>query len=212
MELTYPSIIAELKPRSPRDGDLLGTRDIFSLAGDYEAGGAVALSVLTAPSFGGDVETLARVKRRVDVPVLYKDFVIDEFQVHEAFGYGADAVLLIESVSPVGALLDLVDDLGLDAVVECHSAAEIERAASAGADLIGINNRDLKTFRVDLETTARLAECVPRYAKLISESGVRTPADARYLFECGADALLIGTAVMQAANPKEFIQQCLQCV
>jgi indole-3-glycerol phosphate synthase len=212
IELTAPAIIAELKPRSPREGDLLGTREILALAAAYEAGGAAAISVLTSPSFGGAVETLARVKRSVDIPVLSKDFVLDEFQVREAFGYGADAVLLIAALSPVEKLLDVVDDLGLDAVVECHSAEEIERAANAGADLIGINNRDLRTFSVDLETTARLAAGVPRYAKLISESGVRGPEDARYLFECGADALLIGTAVMKAANPQEFIQQCRQCV
>ncbi len=212
IELTSPAIIAELKPRSPREGDLIGTRELLDLTTAYEAGGAAAISVLTAPSFGGAVETLAQVKRRVDIPVLAKDFVLDEFQVREAFSYGADAVLLIAALSPVEQLLDVVDDLGLDAVVECHSAEEIERAANAGADLIGINNRDLRTFRVDLETTARLAAGVPRYADLISESGVRGPEDARYLFLCGADAVLIGTALMKAANPQEFIQQCRQCV
>ena len=212
IELASPAIIAELKPRSPREGDLIGTRELLELATTYEAGGAAAISVLTAPSFGGAVETLAQVTRRVDVPVLAKDFVLDEFQIREACSYGADAVLLMAALSPVEQLLDVVDDLGLDAVVECHSAEEIERAASAGADLIGINNRDLRTFRVDLETTARLAAAVPRYAQLISESGVREPADARYLFACGADALLIGTALMKAANPQEFIQLCRQCV
>lgn len=210
IELTAPAIIAELKPRSPREGDLLGMREILDLAAAYEAGGAAAISVLTSPAFGGAVETLARVKRRAAMPVLAKDFVLEEFQVREAFSYGADAVLLIAALSPLGQLLDVVDELGLDAIVECHSAEEIDRAANAGADLIGINNRDLRTFSVDLETTARLAAGVPRYAQLISESGVRWPADAQYLFTCGADAVLIGTALMKAANPEEFIQQCRQ--
>jgi indole-3-glycerol phosphate synthase len=204
------AIIAELKPRSPRDGDLIGTRDILLLAGEYEEGGAVALCVLTSPHFGGDVENVSKVKRSVGVPVLYKDFVVDEYQVWEGFGYGADAVLLIESISPVEQLLDVVDDLGLEAVVECHSAEEIEEAVNAGAKLIGINNRNLRTFTVDLETTAKLAEYVPGDSIMISESGVKTPADARYLFECGADALLIGTALMRSGNPKEFIKSCLE--
>jgi indole-3-glycerol phosphate synthase len=202
------AIIAEIKPRSPREGDLIGNRDILTLASEYEEGGATALSVITSPHFGGKVENVSKVKRSVSVPVLYKDFVVDEYQVWEGFGYGADAVLLIESISPVAKLLDLVDDLGLEAVVECHSAEEIEKAINAGAKLIGINNRNLRTLTVDLETTAKLAEYVPEDRIMISESGVKTPADARYLFECGADALLIGTALMRSGNPKEFIQLC----
>ena len=202
------SIIAELKPRSPTEGDLIGSRDILTLAGEYEEGGATALSVITSPHFGGKVETVSRVKSTVSVPVLYKDFVVDEYQVWESFGYGADALLLIEGISPVEKLLDLVDELGLEAVVECHSAEEIEGALNAGAELIGINNRDLRTFTVDLETTARLSVYVPEDRIMISESGVKTPADARYLFDCGADALLIGTALMRSENPREFIALC----
>ena len=204
------AIIAEIKPRSPLDGDLIGNRDVLSLAGEYQEGGATALSVITSPYFGGDVENVSKVKRCVSVPVLYKDFVVDEYQVWEGFGYGADALLLIESISPVEKLLDVVDDLGLEAVVECHSGEEIEKAVNAGAKLIGINNRNLRTFTVNLETTAKLAEYVPGDSIMISESGVKTPADARYLFECGADALLIGTALMRSGNPKEFIKSCLE--
>ena len=203
------SIIAELKPRSPTEGDLIGNRDILTLASEYEVGGATALSVITSPHFGGKVETVSRVKSSVSIPVLCKDFVVDEYQVWESFGYGADALLLIEGISPVEKLLELVDELGLEAVVECHSAEEIEGAVDAGAKLIGINNRNLRTFTVDLETTAKLAEYVPGDSIMISESGVKTPADARYLFECGADALLIGTALMRSGNPKEFIKSCL---
>jgi indole-3-glycerol phosphate synthase len=202
------SIIAEIKPRSPMEGDLIGTRDVVSLAGEYVEGGAAALSVLTSPFFGGKVENVSLVREKMSIPVLYKDFVVDEYQVREAFGYGADALLLIEGISPVEKLLEVVDDLGLEAIVECHSERDIEAAVHAGAELIGINNRDLKTFAVDLETTARLSEYASNGRLLISESGVRTPTDARYLFECGADALLIGTALMRSQNPKEFIKAC----
>jgi indole-3-glycerol phosphate synthase len=203
------AIIAEIKPHSPSEGDLIGTRDILSLARAYEEGGATALSVLTSSYFGGQVDNVSLVKESVNIPVLYKDFVLDEYQVREGFGYGADAILLIESISPVEKLLDVVDDLELEALVECHSAEEIEKALNAGARLIGINNRNLKTFSVDLETTAQLAEYVPKNRLLISESGIKTPADANYLFACGANALLIGTALMRSEDPKEFIQSCL---
>jgi indole-3-glycerol phosphate synthase len=203
------AIIAEIKPRSPSAGDLLGARDAFAIARDYEDGGAVAISVLVAPAFGGAVETVSGVKGAVTIPVLYKDFIIDDFQIWEGFSYGADAVLLIEGISPVERLMSLVDDLGMEAIVECHTAEDIERAIAVGAELLGINNRDLKTLTVDLETTAQLAESVPGSKLLISESGVKTPSDASYLFDCGADALLIGTALMEASNQKEFIQVCM---
>jgi len=208
IKIPYKSIIAEIKPKSPKDGDLIGNRDILALASEYEEGGASALSVLTSPYFGGAVENVSIVKERAEIPVLYKDFVVDEYQIMEGYGYGADAILLIEGISPVEKLLDVVADLGLEAVVECHSMEEIEKAVNAGAELIGINNRNLRTFAVDLETTARLSEYVSEDTILISESGVKTPEDASYLFECGADALLIGTALMRSENPKEFIRVC----
>jgi len=204
----YKSIIAEIKPKSPTDGDLIGNRDVVSIAGEYVEGGAVAISVLTSHHFGGKVENVSIVKSRVSIPVLYKDFVVDEYQIQEGFGYGADAILLIEGISPVEKLLDVVDDLGLKAVVECHSVEEIENAVNAGAEIIGINNRNLRTLAVDIETTTRLSEYVPEDTIQISESGVRTPTDAGYLFDCGADALLIGTALMRAENPREFIRLC----
>ena len=207
---TDKAIIAELKPRSPSEGNLIGNRDVLSLAIAYEDGGAAALSVLTSPYFGGTVETVSLVKGSVRIPALYKDFVVDDYQIFEGFGYGADAILLIEGISPVEQLLDVVDDLGLEALVECHSAEEIEAAVNAGADIIGINNRDLRTLTVDIETTSRLADYVPRNKILISESGVKTAADARYLFACGANALLIGTALMRSEDPKEFIRTCLE--
>ncbi|MBA5942425.1 MAG: indole-3-glycerol-phosphate synthase [Methanophagales archaeon] len=203
------AIIGEIKPRSPRDGDLIRNRDVSSLAGEYEEGGAAAISVLTSHYFGGSLDNLAIVKKRANIPVLHKDFIVDEYQILEGFGYGADAVLLIEGISPVEELLNLVDDLELEAVIECHSVEEIEKAVNTGAKLIGINNRNLKTFTVDLETTARLAEYVPADRILISESGVRTVADVRYLFDCGADAILIGTTLMRATNPVEFIRACV---
>ncbi len=203
------SIIAEIKPKSPTNGALIGIRDVSSIASEYAEGGAVAISVLTSPHFGGKVENVSIVKGGAGVPVLYKDFVLDEYQVREGYGSGADAVLLIEGISPVEKLLDVVADLGLEAVVECHSAEEIEEAVNAGAEIIGINNRNLRTLAVDIETTAQLAEYVPEDRILISESGVKTAADASYLFDCGADALLIGTALMRSENPKEFIRACL---
>lgn len=212
IESTYKAIITEIKPRSPSEGDLIGNRDILTLADEYVKGGAAALSVLTSPYFGAEVENVSIVKERAGIPVLYKDFVVDEYQIREAFGYGADAVLLIEGISPVEKLLDVVDDLGLEAVVECHSAEDIGDALNAGAEIIGINNRDLRTFNVDIQTTARLTEYVPWTTTMISESGVKTPADASYLFECGADALLIGTTLMRAENPKEFIRSCQEWV
>jgi len=208
----YKSIIAELKPRSPSEGDLMGNRDVLSLAGEYEEGGATAISVLTSPYFGGAVENVSIVKERATIPVLYKDFVVDEYQIREGYGCGADAVLLIEGISPVERLLDVVEDLGLDAIVECHSAGDIEKAVSAGAKIVGINNRDLRTLEVDIKTTERLLGYVPEDTILISESGVKTPADASYLFDCGADALLIGTALMRSPNPKEFIKSCQEWV
>jgi indole-3-glycerol phosphate synthase len=203
------SIIAEIKPKSPTNGALIGNRDVVSIAGEYVEGGAVAISVLTSPYFGGKVENVSTVKGGVSIPVLYKGFVLDEYQILEGFGYGADAVLLIEGISPVGKLLDVVADLGLEAVVECHSVEDIEKAINAGAEIIGINNRNLRTLAVDIETTARLAEYVPEDRIMIGESGVKTAADASYLFDCGADALLIGTALMRSENPKEFIKACL---
>lgn len=213
-DMANRAIIAEIKPRSPWNRDLIDirnrNRDVSSLAGKYEEGGAAAISVLTSHYFGAALDNLAIVKKKANIPVLHKDFILDEYQILEGFGYGADVVLLIEGISPVERLLNLVDDLELEAVVECHSAEEIERAVNTGAKLIGINNRNLRTFTADLGTTARLAEYVPADRMLISESGVRTVADVRYLFDHGADAILIGTALMKATNPVEFIRACVE--
>lgn len=198
-------IIAEIKPKSPSIGVLRRNLDVITLAEEYEEGGAIGLSVLTEPTyFGGSLEDLARVKKSVALPVLMKDFIIDEYQVHEGAAHEADAVLLIASClgDELDDFLNLTDKLGLEALVECHSVRDIEKAVGAGARMIGINNRNLRTLEIDLNITKELAKHVPKDKILVSESGVKSPEDVRFLLKSGATAVLVGTALMKAGNPK----------
>ena len=191
-------VVAEVKPTSPTTE---GTRDAdpVQLAEQMVAGGAAALSVLTEPDhFGGSPENLRRVREAVDVPVLRKDFILSESQLDTV---EADLVLLI--VRFVGDdLPDLVDaarERGFQPLVEVHDRAELERAVEAGADVIGVNNRDLAELEVDLETFESVAPHVPDDVTLIAESGIASPADARRMREAGADGLLVGSAIMSGA-------------
>jgi indole-3-glycerol phosphate synthase len=200
-----PRVIAELKPRSPSRGEIRPDFDGVACARAYAAAGAAAISVLTdARFFGGSLDLLAQVREAVALPLLRKDFVLDAYQVDEARVAGADAVLLIAAALDRCSLEGLrrhAETLGLDALVEVHDESELETALAAGADLIGINNRDLRSFEVDLGVCERLAGKVPEGCVVVAESGIFTPADWERLEAAGAHAFLVGEALMREADP-----------
>lgn len=194
------SVIAEFKRRSPSAGWLAQGADAAQVARDYEAAGADAISVLTERNhFGGSPNDLARIRERTDLPLLRKDFILDEYQVYESRAIGADAVLLMASVlrgDGLRRMMTRVDATGLEALVEVHSEAELADALDAGATMVGINNRDLDTLAVDLSTVERLRPMVPDGVVVVSESGCRDEADVDRLVGIGVDAVLIGGALM----------------
>lgn len=197
------SVIAEVKRASPSAGQLASIDDPAELARSYAAGGAAAISVLTeSRRFGGSLADLAAVRAAVDVPVLRKDFVISSYQLWEARAVGADMVLLMASVLEQQALLCLIDraqSIGLTPLVEAHTATEVERSLVAGARLLGVNNRDLTTLRVDLATFASLAPMIPDSVVRVAESGIRGPHDVFELAQAGADAVLVGTSLVSGS-------------
>jgi indole-3-glycerol phosphate synthase len=199
------AIIAEFKRHSPSAGAIQSAADPLLLARLYESGGAAAMSVLTEPEhFHGSLDDLRSVASAVALPLLRKDFTVDRHQVYEAAVAGAEAVLvIIAGMSDADALklLDAAHLVHLDALVEVHTAEELYRAAALGAQLIGVNNRNLKTLKVDLETSIRLAELAPAAATLVAESGLRTRADVARLQSAGYKAFLIGETLMRAADP-----------
>ena len=194
-------LLAEVKRRSPSAGEIRPGADPVEVAQAYQEGGAAALSVLTDRQFfGGELDFLVRVRQSVTLPVLRKDFVIDALQVHEARAAGADAVLLIVRILSDAQLADLhglVRELGMDALVEVHTAGEMERALAAGCTLAGVNNRDLSTFVTDLDLSIRLAAAVSGEVTLVAESGIRTAADVDRLGAAGFDAILVGESLMR---------------
>jgi indole-3-glycerol phosphate synthase len=199
-----PAVIAELKRASPSRGRIREMYDPAALARSYAAGGAAALSVLTdGPFFQGALEHLAAARAASGLPCLEKDFVVDPYQIEEARAWGADAILVIvAAVRDLGReLLAAAAEAGLDALVEVHTADEMAWARAAGATLVGINNRDLATFTVDLAMTERLAPDAPPGAVLVAESGIRTAADAVRVQAAGAQAILVGEAFMAHDDP-----------
>jgi indole-3-glycerol phosphate synthase len=207
------NVIAECKRRSPSKGVLTATYQPAALAAAYERGGAVAISVLTEPTFfDGSLDHLTAVRRAVSLPLLRKDFIIDEYQLHEARANGADAVLLIVAALEQGSLEMLqrqAHALGLAALVEVHDADEARRAVDAGARLIGVNNRNLRTLAVDLEASHRLATLMPRDAIAISESGIHTREDLERLRADGYRAFLIGERFMVHEDPARAIGELI---
>lgn len=195
-------LIAEVKKASPSAGIINAEVDPVAQAITYAESGASAISVLTDEKFfSGKLDYLVRIRSKIDVPVLRKDFTIHEAQIYESSAVGADAILLIVaalSEDDLRRFLDVAGSLGLDALVEVHDEEEMERALSTDATLIGINNRNLRTFETDLETTARLAKMTGENHLVVSESGIRTPADARFAREAGARALLVGETLMRS--------------
>jgi indole-3-glycerol phosphate synthase len=205
------NIIAEFKRRSPSKGIIRPDADLVQIVKSYEAGGAAAISVLTEEDyFSGSLGDLRTVKANVRLPVLRKDFVFDEYQVYESTAAGADAILLIVAVLDDDLLLRLrrlaEDELGLDALVEVHTRDEMSRAAASGANLIGVNNRDLRTFEVSLETSLSLAREAPTDAVLISESGLRTGEDLSRLHAAGFRGFLIGETFMRSDDPEQALR------
>jgi indole-3-glycerol phosphate synthase len=200
-----PRVIAEIKRRSPSRGEIRADFDPVALAKAFAEAGAAALSVLTDERyFGGRLEYLELVREAADVPVLRKDFAIDTYQIDEARARGADAVLLIVAAFAGGggarrlaALRERAAELGLDALVEVHDASELDAALAIGADLVGINNRNLRTFEVDLGTTEGLAGRIPEGVVLVAESGIFTNDDIRRLERAGARAFLVGESLMR---------------
>ena len=200
------NIIAEFKRRSPSKGMIRADANPIDIARAYQAGGAVAMSVLTEEDyFAGSLDDLRQVKSTVDLPVLRKDFIFEEYQVYESAVAGADAILLIVAVLDDDLLSRLrrlaEDELQIDALVEVHTSEEMKRAAACGAKLIGVNNRDLRTFEVSLETSLSLAREAPSGALLISESGVNNAADLQRLYDAGYRGFLIGETLMRADDP-----------
>jgi indole-3-glycerol phosphate synthase len=199
------TVIAEMKRRSPSGGALRADLDAAAVARGYADAGAAALSVLTdGPDFGGSLDDLVAANGAVDVPVLRKDFTVDPVQVAEGRVAGADAVLLIVAVLDtdiLAACLDAARRAGIDALVEVHNEEEAVRAVDAGAQCIGVNNRDLRTLRTDLDTFARVRALIPRDIVVVAESGVRGDDDVRRLVGEGADAVLVGEVLMRSADP-----------
>ena len=210
-------IIAEFKRRSPSAGTIHSDLSVTHVARCYERGGACVISVLTDEEyFGGSIADLSAVRVSTGLPILRKDFIIDPIQLYEAAIAGADAVLLIAGVLDDAALSKLravsEDELGLDALVEVHTSEELRRALSASAKIIGVNNRDLQTFRVSLETSERLILETPRGKIMVSESGLQSTKSLSHLQALGFRGFLIGEALMRAADPEKALRDLIAAV
>lgn len=206
-------IIAEVKKASPSKGVIRADFDPLAVADDYQAAGAAAISVLTEKKFfQGSLDYLRQIRQRVSVPLLRKDFVFDDYQVHEACAYGASAILLIVAIlgdRQLSDLAQLAQTLGLDCLIEVHDEAERDRALASGARLLGINNRDLRTFHTTLETSERLVKGVPDEVFVVSESGLSAAAQLDRLEAQGVGAFLIGETFMAATDPGASLRSLL---
>ena len=205
-----PAIIAEIKKASPSKGLLSADFDPAALAREYQAGGAAALSVLTDEHFfQGSLADLQAAREAVALPVLRKDFTLDEYHVVEAAAHGADAILLIVAsldAKHIRVLRELAGVYGMSALVEAHDEAEVDIALNAGADLIGINNRNLKTFEVTLDTSLRLAGRIPAGVVKVAESGIHAAPDIRLLLDAGFQAFLVGEHLMKSPSPASALR------
>ena len=209
-------LIAEVKKASPSKGVLCSDFDPIELARTYAQSGAAAISVLTEERyFGGGLEHLSSISKELEgrrIPLLRKDFIFDPYQVYESRAYGADALLLIVAIlngDQLAELLSLSHELSMKCLVEVHNEAELERALLSGAEIIGINNRDLHSFTVDLETTKRLRPLVPQDRIVVSESGIRNRADVQKLRQWGVDSMLVGEALITASDVAKKMRELL---
>lgn len=205
------SFICEVKKASPSKGIISDDFPYLSIASEYEDAGAACISVLTEPEyFKGSNHYLSEIKKVVKIPLLQKDFTVDEYQIYEAKVIGADAVLLICALldeDTIHSYLEISDKLGISALVEAHTIKEIEKAFKVGARVIGVNNRDLKTFEVNLETCISLRRFVPENILFVAESGIRNSDDIAILKKTGVDAVLIGEALMRSIDKKAALRE-----
>lgn len=208
------SFICEIKKASPSKGIIAADFPYLEIAKDYEAAGASAISVLTEPDyFMGSNQYLTEISEHVTIPILRKDFTIDEYQIYEAKVIGASAVLLICSLLDTETLtsyLAICDSLGLSAIVEAHTEEEVLSAQKAGARIIGVNNRNLKTFEVDFSNSANLRSLVPPPTLFVAESGIKTAANIHVLYEAGVNAVLIGETLMRAPDKKKELYELMK--
>lgn len=208
-----PRIIAEIKRMSPSKGVLSSAFDLEAIAGQYKSGGAAALSVLTDKNyFGGDPSHVSRAKKVADLPVLYKDFLIDPYQLYFARAAGADAVLLIVRLLTrydLGEFIKSARTLGLDCLVETHTAPEIEIAVEAGAEIIGVNSRDLSDFSVTLNNAEKLGKLIPEKIIKVAESGISTPEEIQRLRQSGYNCFLVGEALMKSSDPVALLGELI---
>lgn len=210
---SYLAVIAEIKRKSPSKGMIAPISNVTELAQHYISGGASALSILTDKTFfNGSIQDLSQVKNEISspVPIIRKDFIIDEVQIAEAKVAGADAILCIVAAlgSKTKKLLEYARSLGLDVLVEIHNENELNIAIDSGADIIGINNRNLNTFIVDTDLSLQLVEKIPNSIIKVAESGITTPAMARKYYQAGFNAVLIGEALVKSEDPENFIMEC----
>ena len=204
------SYICEVKKASPSKGLIAPDFSYLAIAKEYEQAGASAISCLTEPFyFQGADQYLREISAAVQIPVLRKDFTVDEYMIYQAKSLGASAVLLICAILDDGELRayrQLAKELGLDALVEAHDEYEVDRALNLGAEIVGVNNRDLRTFQVDMNNSIRLRKMVPDNVVFVSESGIRTPEDIRLLYENKVDAVLIGETLMRSPDKKSALE------
>lgn len=204
-----PTLIAEIKKQSPSRGAIWEDADPSELARRYEKSGASAISVLTDKKyFGGECEDLIKVRNSVNLPCLRKEFIIDEYQIYESRSINADAVLLIVRILSKQQLkdyIDLINQLGMESLVEVHSEGEIETALDCGAKIVGVNNRDLDTLKVDIQNSVRLKKYIPNDCIAISESGINNPDTIRQLYEIGYSSFLVGEFILLSRNPEKII-------
>jgi indole-3-glycerol phosphate synthase len=214
LDLAPFGIVAEVKKASPSAGVIVENFDPLAVAMRYEDAGAHCISVLTDEHFfQGHLDYLALIHRNLSLPILRKDFTLHEVQIYQAVLAGADAILLIVAAltdKELSSLLGVANNLRIDVLVEVHNEAEVERALTAGATFIGINNRDLGTFTTDLTTTERLLPLIPDECTVVSESGLKTVDAVRRVADAGADAALVGEALMRSPDPKRLIREILE--
>lgn len=213
LRASTPGVIAEVKKASPSKGVIRADFDHRAVAREYARAGAAAISVLTDEHFfQGSLSYLEDIRKEVDLPLLRKDFIIDSFQLHEARAAGADAVLLIAAALELAQMKDLrweAAEMGLECLIEVHTAEEIESLDVEFSDIVGINNRNLQTFETDLSVSRRLRSLLPGHVTVVSESGIRTAHDIRTLVRSGIDAVLIGETLMRAPSPGKALSLLL---